>query len=881
MKPFLNSSDLNILTHLFASPEAGIISKNSQDKIGHNETLRNASQEDAPTMQIRVAEDDRSEMRSDYIMDFTSRSGAPQKGYQHKKFYYIKNQDGSMRWVVPQNAKRATFLNFYCSSGMRAKLLAFVWSLAFALKGFRSAFFPSFTVYYKKPLWMEGCWAPLDFESYSFFMGTTGPNRKVVVELNQRGKSTHFVKIPLGRGSQKILENEMSAIRRLSYHSWTKLVFPRHSFDGAGHSLITQNVRPSADSQPTEIGNVHSAALVELHVKSSSLSTLGETAFFQKAKNRMDRLYPDHRIQHSDLIRQCMIELEASLDEGKLIHTSMAHGDFTPWNLYKASNRLHAFDWELSESKMPALFDLFHFVFQSGVLVQRKSYSEIKKTLNKALKTEPIRRLIETHNLDVDLYFKLYLYYQVSYYLTLYAAQEKLHTQVQWLAETWLDALRDVIPLPQEDVKMLFLQDFFGRMANSTYALLKFHENQLEELQPGSDLDILIPKANLEPIKSYLKKYPGVVRARFVDKSFMTTAELHLSDNSFLSLDLLHSFKYKAKAMMNPERMLLTARQEMYGLALPDEVLDFEFVFLFYQLNRADIPAKYRTFFKAFSAKKQDLTIHHLNRKYNLGLENKESLFNASASIRQSLMQTLNQDPRNKGWEGLKNTFNYVVDTFTRLWKNQGMIITFTGVDGAGKSSVIEAAGKRISLELRRPVVVLRHRPSLLPILSAWRYGKQGAEQRSINRLPRTGTNKGTLSSLLRFAYYYTDYVVGQIYVYFKYILPGTIVLYDRYYFDFISDSRRSNLVLPKGLIRALYKFIWKPEVNVLLFASAQEILKRKQELTENVITRLTQDYQSLFHDLAGKNSQSKFLQIENVNLDATVEQVVQEVRTF
>ena len=112
---------------------------------------------------------------------------------------------------------------------------------------------------------------------------------------------------------------------------------------------------------------------------------------------------------------------------------------------------------------------------------------------------------------------------------------------------------------------------------------------------------------------------------------------------------------------------------------------------------------------------------------------------------------------------------------------------------------------QKIEKQLRMPVVVLRHRPSILPIISAYTMGKEAAEQKAASTLPRQGKNNSTLSSLLRFAYYYTDYVLGQFYIQVKYVLRGKVVVYDRYYFDFINDSKRSNISLPNWFTKSIH----------------------------------------------------------------------------
>lgn len=61
--------------------------------------------------------------------------------------------------------------------------------------------------------------------------------------------------------------------------------------------------------------------------------------------------------------------------------------------------------------------------------------------------------------------------------------------------------------------------------------------------------------------------------------------------------------------------------------------------------------------------------------------------------------------------------------------------------------------------------------------------------------LPRTGSNKSKLSSFIRFFYYLLDYIIGQWFIYFKYTIKGNIIVYDRYYFDFINDANVLTLI--------------------------------------------------------------------------------------
>lgn len=206
------------------------------------------------------------------------------------------------------------------------------------------------------------------------------------------------------------------------------------------------------------------------------------------------------------------------------------------------------------------------------------------------------------------------------------------------------------------------------------------------------------------------------------------------------------------------------------------------------------------------------------------------------------------------------------------------MIITFSGVDGAGKSTVISQTKQELEKKMRRNVVVIRHRPSVLPILSAYTMGKEKAEQKAGSTLPRQGNNKSFVSSLIRFAYYYADYLFGQFYVYIRYVLRGDIVLYDRYYFDFIHDSLRSNILLPKWFTKAGYALLIPAQLNFFLYADVRTILDRKQELDAEAITELTRNYLDLFRELDHKAA-GKYYPVENIHLQETLHFILSKAK--
>ena len=239
--------------------------------------------------------------------------------------------------------------------------------------------------------------------------------------------------------------------------------------------------------------------------------------------------------------------------------------------------------------------------------------------------------------------------------------------------------------------------------------------------------------------------------------------------------------------------------------------------------------------------------LYYLRLKYKWEFTNLEDLKKYNPKIRKTLMKYLSEKPENYGLRFFKKRLDYVFDTIKNIFGNRGFTMTFSGVDGAGKSTIIKNVKEQLEKKYRRNVVVLRHRPSILPILSSYRYGKEKAEQRAAQSPPRKGNNKNKLTSILRFFYYYSDYLLGQFYVNVRYLWRGYVVVYDRYYFDFIVDSKRSNIEIPKSIPTFLYRFVNHPKLNLFLYACPETIRERKKELDFDSIGELTESYTSHF----------------------------------
>lgn len=872
-------SDLTLLLQIFIPGKYNLFIEDPNNVLEYTDGdpvhRSHVSSDASYSVCVRFGDSETQATDYDFIVDFTGEYKSPHISL--KTFHYINNPDKTLRWVFPTGLKKPSFLSFYNSSGWKANLLSSMLRFAYRLglgQWFHSG---TFTIRQNTPLKVESWLADIPHESYSIFTGTVGPNRKLLVELNTAGVSTHFVKIAISDLSSKLIGTEVSSIKKIQALHLKSMDVPRLVKSSDLKYAVYSNINPDVDEASKELSPVHLNALTELYERTAHCQHSDMNGFKQLIVKMTSELVVDERIADSKRMIAMLRGLADKLSTD-IVPFAMTHFDFTPWNMYSDGKKLYVYDWELSQRKAPVLYDIFHYAFQKGILVDRSDLNAINREINDALTYPSVKDLISRYHVNIELCYEAYLLYTISYYLQLYSAQKILHKQVYWLVAVWQKALEELCASKKEMTqRKSFIQNLVAHLEQYDYALMKFSELRLSELQESSDLDILIKKDNLNEIIRYIKGSSGIRKMRIVKKTFMCTVALFFDDGSFLSIDLLLEFKRKSKRLFQASKVLNHVGVTMEGVKVPQRHHDFEYMVLFYQLNQSYIPAKYLMHFDALTVHEKTAILDYMKFTYGLSESTRSTLFFYNEKVRRELNLTIDGREENKGWRHMLSKIRYVKDTLLESFYNRGVVITVSGVDGAGKSTIIEDLKQTFSQKFRRKVIVLRHRPSLLPILSAWRFGKKQAEAMAADRLPRQGNNKSKLSSLFRFVYYYTDYLVGQGYIYVRYVLRGYTVIYDRYYFDFIGDSKRSNIEFNKNFITWLYAFVYKPSLNVLLYAPAEVIRLRKRELEEEDIKTLTRDYLGLFNKLAAKNGREKYLTIENTDRQYTVERIVKE----
>lgn len=787
------------------------------------------------------------------------------------KIYYRNNPDGSLRWAWPAGSPQPLFLRFYHTGSRRARLLAFLIRILFAAGLQR--FFASGHLYISPGFKDYAAFLNRMNQQWAFFAGTRGATQTALF-----CSDSLFYKIPAGEDARNCLQNEYRQHRQWQNFPFRHLRMARAYF--SGDVLVQQDIAANG-KRADQLTALHWNVLQELASLDASNLVIEVHPAWKAADAQLQFLRDNPHPHIPAGIIEKLYLLKKSIHPCTVVPASFSHGDFTPWNMLVQEQQIALVDWEMASAGTPLFFDALHFVYQQATLVDRVSPAELTARITSLFESTAAKAMQAASGASPLMQHKLYLLFTACSNLVQYATRTDWRIQNHWSTAAWNAQLTTLLVADQQlKQRPALVSDIFDYLQPHNYAVVKWMAGSRFLLPEESDLDICIERATVPAFLHWLRQHPFVQKLSLSDRSFMKNCAVWLKDGSFLSIDLVWQIKRRELEMMDAATLLQTADFNGSRVRVPSPAEEFSFVWLFYLLNKSPMPAKYRTYFRFRSA----VVSRTLNMQCQwlklTGMRHYAELFDATGVVRSAVVRHLQLQPANRGWKGFANKLRYSLDTLREKGFRRGMVITFSGVDGAGKSTVIEQVRTQVEKRFRRKVVVLRHRPAVLPMLRAWKEGRVAAEKNAAERLPRQGTNKNILSSLLRFGYYYCDYLFGQFVVQVKYVWRGYIVLYDRYYFDFINDGKRSNISLPAWLTRSWYRLLLKPAFNFFLYAKEDTILRRKQELDRAAIQELTARYRALFSSLRRKSRHVQYVAIENEVLGDTLQTIINHLKT-
>jgi hypothetical protein len=369
---------------------------------------------------------------------FGEGSGAPET------FIAVLNPDKSIRWLVPDANRSSLFLTLYNNSTLKSKIKAWFW--LFVLKTRTEALFPNYFKRITLPIVNESVFrlvcqvSDLLEAQYAIFTGTVGPNRKIVIALKTKNNEMVYAKIPLNPQSNTLVLNEYQAISTIRQYLGAEapnLQIPLIELYNYStfNFTIQRGTTTAAKARVNDFSNVHAKALWSIYANHTKKVVQNEAIIqlisFWNTRTCRAELAP---------LKAAIIKLHDLLSKNNsTIVVAYAHADFTPWNMFIDAQKelVYLYDWELAKDETPLLFDAFHFIFQTEIVLNNNDYKQVIQKIDQAQKLHYIQKIINVHSIDYYQYFAIYLYVNTAFYFDVYNKQTELHYQAKNLIEAW------------------------------------------------------------------------------------------------------------------------------------------------------------------------------------------------------------------------------------------------------------------------------------------------------------------------------------------------------------------------------------------------------------------------------------------------------------
>jgi thymidylate kinase len=384
-----------------------------------------------------------------------------------------------------------------------------------------------------------------------------------------------------------------------------------------------------------------------------------------------------------------------------------------------------------------------------------------------------------------------------------------------------------------------FIRALFTQLNEKyNYAILRsYHE--LPDNFTSHDIDILIDKKEFTKLKydihRLIKNYGYKVLMVNENDRFVTFIIAQRVENQleFLYLDFFFNYSLYGVCLINGDEVLKRKKYngKVYHVDIIDEFLE---KFLNTSLLNQPYPKKYNHILHDVKENHTDKLKIQITTIFSDKTIDEEKCvtFSGKKLLFKALLSNLLKRP----FKQLTDSLNFLYFYFKGWLKPNGFSFSMTGPDGSGKTTLLIDLETSLS-EVYREVKLNHFRPSVIPRIAE--LGKKIKLKKEVDEnysQPHRGGKTSKLSSWVRLFYYIIDYIVGYKISVKPVLFRRGVVIFDRYFTDVTSDSKRSKIYLNFKTIFSLRHIVPEMNYNFIIFVKPELILQRKQELTRNQI---------------------------------------------
>ena len=162
----------------------------------------------------------------------------------------------------------------------------------------------------------------------------------------------------------------------------------------------------------------------------------------------------------------------------------------------------------------------------------------------------------------------------------------------------------------------------------------------------------------------------------------------------------------------------------------------------------------------------------------------------------------------------------------------RSMVISFMGVDGSGKSTLIKLLRKKLKNKFKK-IRYIHLRPYIILL-----------DKSTVQSNPHEFKFTWPMPINLVRVFYWL--IIYKFFFYFFANKKNQIIFFDRYVYDLIIDPIRYKFNLPIQISRLFLKYFPEPDMYIFLNAPIKTLLKRKKELSIKELKRQIKSYRNI-----------------------------------
>ncbi len=255
---------------------------------------------------------------------------------------------------------------------------------------------------------------------FAVSLGTPGPHRKPVIQvIGHDGEAAGYFKIGTAASTNRLVQNEIDMLRLVRELQLRSCSVPTVLSFGAwrGRPCCVQSAPEGRlENAPSALTDRYCDIVTELSTMQRTIRPWSSSGFWREVVSSI----PGVRNRYY----RHLLEEGASAVERRLRSVELpfhfCHGDFAPWNAKQSRNGLYVFDWECADPQGPPGWDLFHFLTETGLLLQRATPRQLLDDILSGPASDRLRKYLQLISIREEWLAPLYLAYLVCR-LSLYA----------------------------------------------------------------------------------------------------------------------------------------------------------------------------------------------------------------------------------------------------------------------------------------------------------------------------------------------------------------------------------------------------------------------------------------------------------------------------